>query len=112
MTDTNRRDTAQALIGQRVRSFDFYDRDIEGERACYVTGTVTGILPAGDLADDGETKFNDCDRYIIRAESRTFAGEPTALACEGQQFFPPLNGTPTSLDDTTDYVAPLNPEVG
>ena len=24
--------------------------------------------------------------------------------------FPPLNGTPTSLDDTTDYVAPLNPE--
>ena len=110
MSDQDRRDTAQALIGQRVRSFDFYDRDIQGERACYVTGTVAGILKAGDLADDGKTRFHDCDRYVIRTESRIFGGEPTRLACEGQQFFPPLNGTPTSLDDTTDYVAPLNQE--
>lgn len=99
-----RRDAAQALIGQRVRSFDFEDRALEGERACYVTGTVTGILGAGELAADGETVFHDCDRYVIVAESRTFAGKPTDLACPDQQFFPPLNGTESWMGRTMDGV--------
>ncbi len=95
------------MIGQRVRSFDFADQDIEGERACYVTGVVTGILKAGDLASDGETVFHDCDRYIIEAESRTFAGKPTDLVYDGQQFFPPLNGTPSWMGGIMNGVVPI-----
>lgn len=105
-----RRDAARALIGRRVRSFDFEDRDLEGERACYVTGTVTGILRAGEFAADGETYFPDCDRYVIRAESRVFAGKDTPLACEGQEFFPPLNGTESWMGRTMDGVEPIDKE--
>ena len=86
---------ARDLIGQRVHSFDFDDQDLDGERACYVTGVVTGILKTGEVAEDGETSFQDCDRYIIAAESRTFAGQPQELVVPGQPFFPPLNGTPS-----------------
>lgn len=91
-------------MGERVHSFDFDGRDLHGEAACYVTGLVTGVLKAGDLADDGETVFHDCDRYVIVAESRTFAGKPKELAYEGQQFFPPLNGTQSWMGGTMNGV--------
>lgn len=97
-TVTSRRLAAKCLVGFRVHSFDFDGRDLHGEAACYVTGIVVGILKAGDLAEDGETAFHDCDRYVIAAESRTFSGKETNLVYSGQQFFPPLNGTPTYMD--------------
>ncbi len=90
-----------AFVGKRVHSFDFDDRSLTGDLACYVTGIVRGILKAGDLAADGETVFHDCDRYVIVAESRTFTGELTDLAHPGQQFFPPLNGTETLMTGET-----------
>lgn len=97
-----RRETARHLIGARVHSFDFHGRELEGERACYVTGTVVGILEAGELADDGETRFNDCDRYIIAVSRRTFAGRHTGpfggtAPSGGERVFPPLNGTPSTM---------------
>ena len=111
--EDKRRAVAEDLIGKRVHSFDFpgSTRDLEGERACYVTGTVPGILKAGDLASDGETSFADCDRYIIVADSRIFAGKPEALACEGQEFFPPLNGTMTSMGNIWNCVDAVEGEV-
>ncbi len=96
--------TTNDLIGERVHSFDFDDRDLTGDAACYVTGTVTGILKRGDLADDGETSFPDCDRYVIVAESRTFGGKLTDLAVQDQQFFPPVNGTQSSMGGTMNGV--------
>jgi hypothetical protein len=110
MENQNTRETAQALVGQRVRSFDFYGRELEGERACYIVGTVIGILEAGDLADDGQTRFWDCDRYIIAVESRTFAGkEKSANLLD--RVFPPLNGTPSSMGETMNGVIRINQEV-
>ena len=104
MTEQENRTAAEALIGITVRSFDFeWHRNIEGENACYVIGTVTGILKRGEFASDGETSFPDCDRYIITADSKTFRGEHDRLQVENQQFFPPLNGTP-SFDGTTNMV--------
>ena len=38
----------EITIGTRVRSFDFPDnRQLTGERACYVEGEVTGAMPVG-----------------------------------------------------------------
>ena len=107
MTATLRHDARQ-LIGHVVRSFDFDGRDLEGDLACYVTGTVIGIIEAGELADDGETVFNDCDRYIIAGVSHTFSGKEKLFGLR-HRVFPPLNGTPMWSGETTNGVVRIEP---
>jgi hypothetical protein len=76
--------TATIEVGNRVRSFDFEDRGLTGERACYVEGTVVEI---GNFPE-----FPDCPRYKIQVERHVFGGEELA---EHEDFvFPPVNGTP------------------
>ena len=68
------------ILGQKVRSFDFDGRDLEGERACYVEGTVSYTDKKGV--------------YAIAVNKTVFGGEvkPTPA---GKIVYAPLNGTPT-----------------
>jgi hypothetical protein len=77
--------------GQRVRSFDFDGRDLEGERACYVEGTVMGF-----------DNIQGCDRYVIKVSKRVFGGEE--VTPEDDTFIPPVNGTPTWMGGVTNCV--------
>lgn len=72
-------------VGDRVRSFDFSHR-----RDCFVVGTVAGI-------DDADW---DCPRYRVVAEYRVVQGEKD-FGCEGTEFFPPVNGTPSLFGEAT-----------
>ena len=81
--------------GDRVRSFDFangeYGRDLEGERACYVEGTVID-LPT----------MAECKRYHIVVERRIFGGKEIL---DGEDsVFPPINGTRSWLGRLMDCV--------
>jgi hypothetical protein len=73
------------LIGDRVRSFDFQDhKELEGARACYMEGQVTGI-----------EMMEGCWRYKIEVRKCVSRGEvredyPSVI-------YPPLNGTPRLL---------------
>ena len=79
-------------VGDRVRSFDFDRRDLEGIRAAYVEGTVQKI-----------EYHNGCDRYIIGVERRIFAGEVSVTHPE-MIVAPPVNGTPKMFGGYTDGV--------
>lgn len=90
---------SEIVIGSRVRSFDFpHNRDVEGERACYVEGTVTAI--------GWMDVFPDCPRYEIRVERIVFGGEEIALNRDSRtHVYPPANGTRSLLSgDLTDGV--------
>ena len=83
-------------IGSRVRSFDFadgdYGRDLDGERACYVEGVVSGY------------KFVEgCERYQILVDRDVFGGKESDRRI-GRTVTPPVNGTPTWTGDVTNYV--------
>lgn len=88
-------------IGTRVRSFDFaetvgdqeYGRDLQGERACYIEGTVEAI----------DTENFDCPRYKIRIEHRVFAGRVGLIPGEVVAY-PPVNGTPKLFGGVTNSV--------
>lgn len=81
----------EITIGTRVRSFDFPDdRQLTGERACYVEGEVTGFA-----------EMDGCMRYVIRVERDVFGGEPRGRV--GLSVYPPVNGTPTHRG-VTDFV--------
>ena len=67
--------------GTRVRSFDFDNQDLTGERACFVEGTVVGFCEIGG-----------CTRYDILVDRRVFGGEDSTRGSE--RVFPPVNGTP------------------
>ena len=83
-------------VGSKVRSFDFDaapgGRSLEGPRACYVEGTVIGFV-----------KHEGCDRYEIRVERDVFGGEDSDRRI-GRVVIPPLNGTPSMLGGTTNFV--------
>ena len=70
------------LIGDRVRAFDFDDdRDLEGPRACYMEGQITGL-----------EQMEGCWRYKIEVSKCVFGGKvrdryPAVV-------YPPINGTP------------------
>jgi len=89
-------------IGNRVRSFDFYSRDLDGPAACYVEGTLIAIT---DPALPGE-QFRDCARYVINVDRQIFAGgERTGdTSLVGEQVYPPVNGTLTAFGERTDAV--------
>jgi len=75
-------------VGDRVRSFHFTSRDLNGERACYVEGVVMEITPP----------IEGCARYAIKVDRNIWGGVDH---CEGYGGFvyPPINGTPRSLSD-------------
>jgi hypothetical protein len=86
-------------VGDRVRSFDFGSREVEGEAACFVEGVVRNITnPAID------TMFRDCAHYEIRVDRRVLAGEEINGAIIGGLVYPPVNGTPSTFSGITDYV--------
>jgi len=69
------------LIGDRVRSFDFHgNKEVEGPRACYMEGQITGI-----------TREFDCWRYKI--EVRKCVGGGKVQTDFPSVIYPPLNGT-------------------
>ena len=83
-------------VGNRVRSFDFSDRpggrDVTGERACYIEGTVVGF-----------ESLEGCERYVIHVKRDGFRGEEKTHRV-GSKRYPPVNGTPTLFGDVTDCV--------
>ena len=83
-------------IGNRVRSFAFADgpdgRALEGERACYVEGTVMAI-----------EEVRGCNRYRIFVDRDVFGGKESDNRV-GNEVFPPINGTPTLFSGNTDFV--------
>ena len=90
---------SEIVVGSRVRSFDFpYNRDLEGDRACYVEGTVEAM----GWMDD----FRDCPRYKIKVERKVWGGENVSLSREEEthHVFPPVNGTPRLGGDVCDGV--------
>lgn len=85
---------AEIIPGTRVRSFDFDGRDVEGERACFVEGTVVGFC-----------ELEGCTRYDILVDRRVFGGEDRTR--EGERVFPPVNGTPKLFGGVCDGVVAL-----
>jgi len=86
-------------IGDRVRSFDFGSREVEGETACFVEGVVRNIThPSVD------SNFRDCPHYEIRVDRRVLAGEEIDGAIIGGLVYPPVNGTPSTFGGVTDSV--------
>lgn len=82
-------------IGDKVRSYDFGNRDLYGERACYVEGTVVAF-----------NVLEGCKRYAIKVESATWGGKDDVKRV-GQMVYPPVNGTPSSFGGVTDFVDPI-----
>jgi len=84
-------------IGQYVRSFDFprYNRDVEGENACYVEGVVSDVVEK-----DGGV------RYQIEVDRKVWEGEEVKI--QVRTVFPPINGTPTLFGRFTCGVEPLS----
>lgn len=87
-------------IGTRVRSFDFADgpdgRSLQGERACYIEGVVTGY-----------ENVEGCQRYQILVDRDVFGGEESTRR-NGRVVTPPVNGTPTWMGNVTDYVEAID----
>ena len=78
--------------GDRVRSFDFDCRDINGERACYIEGTVSTIsIEAG------------CARYVIVVERAVFGGKEVPFD-RPKAVYPPVNGTLKMFGGVTNHV--------
>lgn len=70
------------LIGDRVRAFDFDDnRDLDGERACYMEGQITGL-----------EHHEGCWRYKIEVRKSIFRG--MNMTDFPAVVYPPVNGTP------------------
>lgn len=86
----------EITVGSRVRSFDFDSRDLVGDRACYVEGTITsvGCAMAGDA----------CPRYEIAVDRIVFGGKDYDVPAE-MVVYPPMNGIRKLLSgDLTDGV--------
>lgn len=83
-------------VGDRVMSFDFDSRDLEGERACYQIGTVVAFVEMFD-------GFSVLERYQIEVTEVVFSGEHKTLD-ETRTIFPPINGTPKAFGGECDGV--------
>lgn len=80
-------------VGDLVRSFDFaHLRDESGDAACYVEGVVQEIV-----------NHSGCSRYKILCTRRILGGELLSTDI-GKEYFPPVNGTPTSFGGLTSFV--------
>jgi hypothetical protein len=74
-------------IGDTVLSFDFPDRSLTGERACYAVGMIEGV------GRDFPVMEKTCDRYAIRVLRRVFGGDECGVE-SGELIYPPVNGAP------------------
>ena len=72
-------------VGEKVRSFDFDSRELEGPSACYIEGVIEGV---GQFEE-----FYDCDRYKIKVSKQVFGGKELPDALVGMYVYPPVNGT-------------------
>jgi hypothetical protein len=83
-------------VGDRVRSFDFpfyvsrsdaiEGMELEGERACFLEGTLEAI---------GEDVLEGCPRYRIQVD----CWHPTpARPTRRFTVYPPVNGTPATMN--------------
>lgn len=85
---------SEIRVGDKVRSFDFEGRELTGERACYVEGTVVeiGKPPAGVC---------NCDNhYHIVVEKRVWGGKANPTdGFIGQTVYPPTNGSPSLFNE-------------
>jgi len=89
-------------IGDKVRSFDFaenfdgkiFGRDLSGDRAAYVEGTVVNIQVH---------PVSGYDCYEILVTRDVFGGKESDRRV-GRKVYPPVNGTPTSLGRECDSV--------
>lgn len=79
-------------IGDKVRSFDFDSRDIEGTDACFMEGVVEGFK-----------EVEGCMRYDIAVTRLVFRGEEKDIE-QDLRVYPPLNGTPTWMGRTCNGV--------
>lgn len=71
-------------VGDRVRSFDFESRDIDGPKAYYIEGTVVELV-----------MFQGCARYRIKSEIIVRAGDVASFIPKDFEYIlPPINGTP------------------
>lgn len=89
--------TTTINIGDRVRTFDFPDatRALEGDHACYYTGTVEDI-----------TEAYHGEAYKIRVDGRVFTGTHTDY---DPYVYPPINGRPKLFGGVTDGVELIGP---
>jgi len=79
-------------VGSKVRSFDFpYNRDLAGERACYVEGKVVGF-----------EAHQGCERYVVAVDRCVFGGEDREAW--PAKIYPPVNGTPKLMGGVCDGV--------
>lgn len=82
---------AGPFVGDRVRSFDFDCRDLEGERACYMEGQVVGL-----------EQIEGCWRYKIEVRKSIFRGMD--MTDFPSVIYPPVNGTPRLFGDVCNGV--------
>lgn len=83
-------------IGDKVRSYDFFDRSLEGPNACYIEGVVEAIGSFPNFIDA-------TPRYEIRCTKQVFEGKE--IKPEDEYFYPPVNGLERMFhDDKTDFV--------
>jgi hypothetical protein len=84
-------------IGDRVRTFDFPDatRALEGDHACYYTGTVEDI-----------TEAYHGEAYKIRVDGRVLTGDHIDY---DPYVYPPINGRPKLFGGVTDGVELIEP---
>lgn len=86
----------EVQVGDRVRSFDFDDHALEGERACYFEGRVESIVDAPD-----------CKRYVIRTERQVFQGVEVPATQRPALIYPPMNGIKRMFGGVTTGVEKL-----
>ena len=81
-------------VGDRVRSFDFESREIDGDHAYYMEGTVVALV-----------MFQGCARYRIKVEVIVRGGIIFPMvSADFDHVLPPINGTPKLLSGTCDGV--------
>jgi hypothetical protein len=107
MTTVEADTMTEIKAGMIVRSFDFENRDLEGEHACYIDGTVTAILPVGHHLNPQPS----CDAYQIHISRRIFGGKNIAdnQLNVGVYVYPPVNGTRSILGGVTNGVVSITP---
>ena len=96
----NEDNTQTIQPGDRVRSFDFaegeYGRDLTGPRAAFIEGVVEKIA---------ENSYG-CPCYYIKVTRDVFRGEESQRRI-GRVVTPPVNGTPGTFGDLTNFVDKL-----
>lgn len=93
-------------VGSKVRSFDFavpgkaWGRDLDGERAAYVEGTLVGY-----------EEREGCLRAVIDVDRDVFGGKEKSgeYSRVGETVYPPANGVGYGFTgEATDFIEELS----